>query len=162
MTDARVYEARVSSPWTEALFVGLTVLFSALLVWRVSARGFDILAAIWLLLAALFLFCAVNYRTLVIRLSPESLRLRFGIFTKTIPMEDIAGCALDDVPALMRYGGAGIHFMSIRGRYLASFNYLEHPRVVVALKRQASLVRDVSLSTRQPDEVIRRIRDATS
>mgnify|MGYP000900013350 CR=1 FL=1 len=33
----------------------------------------------------------------------------------------------------LRYGGAGIHFMSIRGRYRASFNFLEYPRVVIAL-----------------------------
>lgn len=162
MTAALVYEERVSSPWTSALFVGLTVLFSALAVWRVSARGFGILGAVLLLLAVLFLFYALNYRTLVIRLTRESLKLTFGIFSKTVNLENIAHCALDDPPAFMRYGGAGIHYMSVRGRYRVSFNFLEHPRVVVALKRKEGLVKDVSFTTRHPDEVLQLLRDATS
>jgi hypothetical protein len=62
----------------------------------------------------------------------------------------------------MRMGGAGIHFMSIRKRYRASFNFLEHPRVVIAFKRKAGLVRDISFSTRHPDDVLRRIQEAAS
>lgn len=45
--------------------------------------------------------------------------------------------------------------MTVRGRYRASFNFLEHPRVAVQLKRKRGLVRDVSFSTRQPDEIVR-------
>jgi hypothetical protein len=59
-------------------------------------------------------------------------------------------------------GGAGIHFISVRGRYRVSFNFLEHPRVVIALKKKRGLVRDVSFSTRHPDEVLQLIREAES
>jgi hypothetical protein len=62
----------------------------------------------------------------------------------------------------MRMGGAGIHFMIIRKRYRASFNFLEHPRVVIALKRNAGLVRDISFSTRRPDDLLRLIKEAVS
>jgi len=62
------------------------------------------------------------------------------------------------VPLVMRMGGAGIHFMFVRGRYRVSFNVLEYPRVVLALKKKAGPVCDVSFSTRQPDEVVQRVR----
>jgi hypothetical protein len=108
------------------------------------------------------LFYVLNYRTLNIRLTDKSLKLTFGIFSWTVPLDNIKACGLDEIPALMRLGGAGIHFMSIRGRYRASFNFLEYPRVVVALKRKAGPVRDISFTTRRPDEVLRLLEEAAA
>ena len=88
--------------------------------------------------------------------------LRFGLFTWKVPLENVEVCRLDDAPALMRLGGAGIHFMSVRGRYRASFNFLDHPRVVVAFKRRVGPVQDLSFSTRQPEEMLRRLWEARS
>jgi hypothetical protein len=62
----------------------------------------------------------------------------------------------------MRLGGAGIHFMVIENRYRASFNFLEYPRVVIALKRKKGPVRDISFSTRHPEELLQRLRDSVS
>jgi hypothetical protein len=162
MTQEPAYEERVSSGWTEALFVALTILFVTLLVWRTCAAGLDGLGAAFLFLSAFFLFYSLNYRTLVVRLTTHALELKFGIFSWTVPLDNVEGCRLDDLPTLMRYGGAGIHFMLIRGRYRASFNFLEHPRVVISLKKRAGPVRDVSFSTRRPDEVIRLVEAAVS
>jgi hypothetical protein len=104
----------------------------------------------------------MNFRTLIIRLSSEFLKLKFGIFTWTIPLYNVEKCNIDYLPPLMRFGGAGIHFMYIRRRYRASFNFLEHPRVVIALKNKVGPVQDISFSTRQPEEIIGLIRDSLS
>ncbi len=160
--DDLVYTERISSARTEALFLALTALFALLSVRRVKARRRDLLSTVFCCFCAVFLFYAVNYRTLIIRLTPEALKLRFGIFTWVVPLANIEECRLDALPALMRYGGAGIHFMVIRGSYRASFNFLEHPRIVIALKRQAGPVRDISFSTRRPDDVLRFIREAAA
>ena len=160
--DDLIYDERVTSKRTEALFLALTILFFLLLIWRVTAGSLDILAAVFFCLFGLFLFYSVNYRTLIIRLTAESLKLTFGVFTWTVPFDNVEECRLDDVPALMRMGGAGIHFMIIRKRYRASFNFLEHPRVVIVLKRKEGLVRDISFSTRRPDDVLRFIQEAVS
>ena len=74
-------------------------------------------------------------------------------------MDNIESCKLDNLPALNKYGGAGIHFMFVDGRYRASFNFLEYPRVVVALKKKGR-VQDISFTTRQPEEVLRLIHQA--
>ena len=162
MTDDLVYDERVSSNRTEALFLALTILFFLLLIWREYAVSLDVLAAVFFCLFILFLFYSVNYKTLVIHLNSESLKLTFGVFAWIVPLDEVDECRLDDVPMLMRMGGAGIHFMIVRKRYRASFNFLEHPRVVIAFKRKQGLVRDISFSTRQPDEMIRLIQEAVT
>lgn len=160
MAEEVLYSERLSSKWTEALFLGLMMLFGVLFLWRVSATRLDGWAAVLLCLCLLFLFYGLNYRTLVIWLTPEALKLTFGIFTWKVPLENVAGCGLDDVPALQRLGGAGIHFTYVRQRYRASFNFLEYPRVVIAFKRKVGPVRDISFSTRQPEEVLRHLQAA--
>ena len=160
--DDLIYDERVTSKRTEGLFLALTILFLLLHIWRVNAADLDILAAVLFCLFGLFLFYSVNYRTLIIRLTSESLKLTFGIFTWTVPLDNVEECRLDDIPVLMRMGGAGIHFMSIRKRYRASFNFLEHPRVVIAFKRKVGLVRDISFSTCRPDDVLRLVQEAVA
>ena len=88
--------------------------------------------------------------------------LTFGIFTWRVPLDNVAECRLDDIPLMMRMGSVGIHFMTIRKRYRASLNFLEHPRVVIAFKRKAGPVRDISFSTRRPEAVLRLIQKAVS
>ena len=160
VTENLLYTERVSSKRTEMLFIALMLLFFTLLIWRVTARGLDILLLVFLCLFAFFFFYALNYRTLTIRLTIKSLKLTFGIFTRNVPLDNIESCRLDEIPVLMRMGGAGIHFMLIRRRYRASFNFLEYPRVVIAFKRKVGPVRDISFSTCHPDEILRLLQDA--
>jgi hypothetical protein len=148
------YEERLSSRGTEALFVVLTILFLGLFGWRTAARGFDGIAAVLLAFAGFFLFYSLNYRTLRIQITPQTIRLSFGLFTWRIPIRDVESIRPDDV-SIWRIGGAGIHFTWIRRRYRAMFNFLEHARVVLGLKRKRGPVRDIVFSTRHPDEIIR-------
>jgi hypothetical protein len=162
MTDEILHNEKISSNKTEALFLALMLLFLMLLIWRVNAVSLDILAVIFFCFFIIFFFYSVNYRTLMIRLTPASLKLKFGIFIWTVPVDNIQECSLDELPVIMKYGGAGIHFMMIRKRYRASFNFLEYPRVVIAFKCNVGPVRDISFSTRQPEEVIRLIQGLLS
>ncbi len=162
LTGKFICTEKFSSKRTEALFISLTLLFFALLVWRGTAHSLDMLALLLMGLSIFFLFYTLNFRTLTIRLSSEALKLRFGIFTWTVPLENIEDSCLDNIPLAMRLGGAGIHFMSIRRRYRASFNFLEYPRIVITFKRKVGPVRDISFSTRQPDELLRSLQEAAA
>jgi hypothetical protein len=162
MTEDLICTEELSSPRTQLLFVALTVLFGALAAWRTRAARASLLARVFLCLAAIFLFYALNYRKLVIRLTPTALRLTFGLFTWTAPLDNVASCRHDELPALQRLGGAGIHFMMVGQRYRVSFNFLEHPRVVVALKNPAGPVCDVSFSTQRPDAWLQLMGEAVS
>jgi Ca2+/Na+ antiporter len=162
MTGEIIYTEQLRSNKTEALFLALTLLFLALFAWRVSTRTLDLLAIGLFCFFALFLFYSLNYCTLVLTLTPRALVLKFGIFTWSVPLHNVAGCHLDELPALQRLGGAGIHFMLIRHRYRVSFNFLEYPRLVLALEEKRGPVQDVSFSTRQPEELRSLIEEATS
>jgi hypothetical protein len=139
----------------------LTLLFLVLALWRVNVRGLDVLTAVCFGLFSFFLFYVLNYRTLIIHLTPDYLKLRFGLFTWTIAMENVENCFLDTA-SLWRIGGAGIHFSWFQRRYRAMFNFLEYPRVVIALKQKRGPVRDVAFSTQQPEQVLHFIRAAAS
>jgi hypothetical protein len=156
-----VFQETLSSKRTEALFVALTALFLLLYAWRIRASGAGFLSAVFLFFCVFFLFYAINYRTLRIHLTPERFKLKFGIFTWTVPLENIESCTRDDLP-LTRIGGAGIHFTSIRRRYRVMFNFLEYPRLVLALKKKQGPVRDVVFSTRRPEEFERLINEAVA
>ena len=155
MANKLAYIERVSSKWTEALFVGLTAVFLLLAIWRLRVDGPHFVSVIFIALFIFFLFYSINYRTLLIRIDSQSLVLKFGVFSLKVPLKNIETCDLDSLPTFMKYGGAGIHFMMIRRRYRVSFNFLEHPRVVVVLRRKMGPIREVSFSTRRPDEVAR-------
>lgn len=148
------YNEKLSSRRTGLLFITLTILFFLLFVWRVNVCGWDGFAIFFLVLSCFFLFYVVNFRTLVIQITSDVLKLSFGIFSWTVPLDNIESCSLDEIPLFMKYGGAGVHFMMIRKRYRASFNFLEYPRVVIAFKNKVGPVQDISFSTRKPEEVI--------
>jgi len=162
MVDNLIYSEKVSSKKTELLFIALTIIFFMLFFWRSRVGSLDFSAYLFLFFFCFFIFYSLNYRTLIIRLTEESLKLSFGVFTWTVPLDNFYDCRVDDIPMSMRMGGAGIHFMFARRRYRASFNFLEHPRVVVELRRKVGLVRDISFSTRNPDELIQLIQQAIS
>lgn len=153
MTSTCLYEERVSSTRTEVLFVALSVLFLLLLIWRATTSGLTALTLAFLCFFGFFLFYSVNYRTLIIRMAPASLELRFGVFSWKVPWETIRGCHLDPTP-MWRIGGAGVHFTMIGRRYRIFLNFLEFPRVVLNLERPRGLIRDIAFTTRRPDEVL--------
>ena len=157
LSNTLLYHERLKSSRTTALFLGLCGLFSGLAFWR--RRYGDGWARLFAIFSGLFLFYVLNYRTLEISLTPHALTLRFGIFTWRIPLQNIAAIELDELPALLRYGGAGIHGMLVGGRYRASFNFLEYPRLVLRFKEKVGPVQDLSFSTHQPDALLRLVND---
>jgi hypothetical protein len=160
MTNDTLYKEKLSSRVTEGLFIGLCVVFLALSIWMLARGGSAFLRILFIVLFIFFLFYAFNYRILVTRITAQWIKLQFGVFSWTIPRSNIQAVEYDDPPLLAKYGGAGIHFIVVRGRYRASFNFLEHSRVIVSLKRKVGPVADISFSTRHPDEIIRLLQPA--
>jgi hypothetical protein len=145
-----LYQESLTSWRTSLLFIGLTLIF--LLMALFTRAGWSVTG--WVL-SAVFAFYVLNYRKLTLLVDRKRLKLTFGLFSWTVPLENLQDCRLDDaLPPFLKYGGAGIHFMTVSGRYRVNFNFLEYPRVVMALKHKAGLVWDVSFSTRRPEELL--------
>lgn len=160
MATEIIYQEVVTSKKTSLFFLALAAEALAFGTWRLQARRTGWITRISLFFGALFSFYTINFRELRVTLDDDSLRLKFGVFSWTIPMANVADCRLDVLQPLQRYGGAGIHFMFVNGRYRVNLNFLEYPRVVVTLARPAGPVQEVSFSTRRPDEVIEAIHAA--
>lgn len=154
MREVIVFKEQVSSKWTTVLFMTLATLFGGAAYLNFWASGVNYLFWFFIFLSTLFLFYSVNYQTLEILITPTFVNLKFGVFLWRISMDNIAGCRLDDIHGLMRYGGGGIHFMMLQGRYRASLNFLEYSRVLLTLKNKIGLVQDISFSTRRPEEIV--------
>jgi hypothetical protein len=151
--NGTVYHEALTSHRTTALFATLAILFLALFAWRFTGGGFGPWAIVWLCLAGVFLFYTVNYRSLSIRISAAEVNLAFGIFRTTLRVEHIASWSVDRA-SLWRISGAGIHFTFIAKRYRMYLNFLEHPRIVLALRQRKGPVREVAFSTRAPGAVM--------
>ena len=161
MADKSIYLERVSSRRTGALFIVLMIAFFIPFLWFARTSFFGGWSTFFFCLSAFFLFYAINYRRLIICLTEETIKLKFGIFSKIIPYDNIENCFLDTSVG-PRSGGAGIHFMFIKGRYTAMYNFIEYDRVVVSLKVRKGPVRDIAFSSRQPEELMGIIRKKLS
>ena len=150
--EGHVFKESNSSGGTEVVFVVLAVLFLLLAVWR-ARSSFGLLAIVFLFGFLFFVFYSLNYRTLIVLMNREALVLRFGVFSWTVPWASIDDAFVDET-SLVRIGGAGIHFTVIKRRYRMYWNFLEFPRVVLALKKPRGWVRDVAFTTRRPAEVL--------
>mgnify|MGYP000268056098 FL=1 len=150
-----IYSEKLTSWRTTRLFLVLALIFFALFFWREVHNGMDMPSIIFICISGFFMFYVVNYRALQIKFTSDSLQLIFGIFHWSEHFTNIEACSLDRLPMINEKGGAGIHFMMVHHRYRVSFNFLEYPRVVMALKKKRGWVQELSFSTRQPEEIIR-------
>lgn len=147
------YYEELSSSKTSLLFLGLMILFLGIFAWRVRVVGFHTGPIICLCIAFLFGFYVLNYRILKITISDEMLELKFGLVRWRILLSNIAAYGLDDSPWIIKYGGAGVHFAFVKGKYRAFFNFLEYSRVLISFHQKQGPVRELVFSTRKPDQV---------
>jgi hypothetical protein len=116
--------------------------------------GFRFLPGLFAFLALFFMFYVFNYRVLEITITSTHLKLKFGLVSWKTKLDNILESRLDDSPAVIKYGGGGVHFAFVKGVYRAFFNFLEYPRVVVSFKKKQGLVQELVFTTRQPDQVL--------
>ena len=149
-----LYQEKVQSRKTSLLFLLLMLIFFALFVWRFSAFGFRALPVVCLFFALFFLFYLINYRILKINISEDAVLLKFGLVRWKTVLANIQTIHLDDSPAWIKYGGAGVHFAFVYRRYRAFYNFLEHPRVLITFHHKQGPVQELVFTTRYPQEVI--------
>jgi hypothetical protein len=147
------YKEEITSGRTEALFIALMLMFLVFSVLRVNSHGIDGWLRVFAAVSVVFLFYSINYRKLIIRITPSNVKLRFGLFHWRIPLDNIESVFLDPV-SLWRIGGAGIHFSFFAGKYRVMFNFLDHDRVVLELKQKQGLIQEIAFTTRKPDVVL--------
>lgn len=159
MTAQPIYSERILSKL-------LALIIGAVALWMAFALGFQILGGsaeidsdpTLLLATLLVLFTPImaNFLRLTILITPENLKVSFGVVSRQIPLENIESCYLDQTSAVY-YGGFGIRIARIHGKWRLVYNVIASPRVVLVLKSGG--IREFVFSTENPDEVLRIINE---
>jgi hypothetical protein len=148
------YTEKITSSGTSLLFLFLSVLFFLLFGLSISSMGFRFFPGLFAFLGAFFALYVLNYRVLKITITASQLILKFGIISWKTSLDNIRECRLDDSPALIKFGGAGVHFAFVKGMYRIFFNFLEYPRVLVSFIKKQGPVQGLVFSTRQPGQIL--------
>lgn len=154
-----IYQERIKSFRTTLLFIVLAGFFFALFVWRYRTVGFRFGSGLTLFFGLFFLFYVLNYRELLIRISAEEVLLNFGLVRWRTKIRNIKEALFDDSPAMIKYGGAGVHFAVVGGEYRAFYNFLEYPRIVLRFHDKQGPVQALVLTTRNPEKILQIIQD---
>ncbi len=111
---------------------------------------------IWLGMFLFFLGMTVNFSKLSVKMSSDSLTVGYGIIKKKIPWGKVEDCYVDEDSALS-YGGWGIRFTRVRGKWRTVYNVIGGPRVVVTLNE--GFVDEIAFSTKKPEKAIKTIKE---
>jgi hypothetical protein len=149
-----LYNEKVRSNFTTVFFVVLALIFFALFAWRYSGVGLRFAPGLFAFLGLFFSFYVINYRVLKITLTDQALMLGFGLVGWKTDLDNIAQATLYDPPFWIKYGGAGVHFSSVEGLYMAFYNFLEYPRILVRFHKKQGPVQALVFTTRQPDQIL--------
>ncbi|MEF8833204.1 MAG: hypothetical protein V5A66_06800 [Candidatus Thermoplasmatota archaeon] len=147
------YEETVFSKWMTLLLGSITTIF--LLIWSYDifvgwSWSDPLLRWFWLGMFLFFLAFTANFSKLKIKINTQGLTVGYGIARKKIPWERVEDCHIDEKSAL-RYGGWGIRFTRVSGKWRTAYNVVGGSRVVVSLNE--GLIREVAFSTKNPEEV---------
>jgi len=97
----------------------------------------------------------VNFLRLTIKITPQGIRVAFGVFKRVIPWENVNSCHMDRI-SVVRYGGWGVRIGRVKGRWRLVYNVIGCPRIVVALKE--GRFKEFVFSTKNPEKIMEVIR----
>lgn len=100
----------------------------------------------------LFVFIGINFSTLTITIDDHHIIVGYGIIKKIILREEVEKCYLDEASAIF-YGGWGIRFGRVKGKWRLVYNTIGDPRVVIALRN--GWYKEFVFSTRNPQDIIK-------
>ncbi|MFQ5909007.1 MAG: hypothetical protein ACE5JE_09340 [Thermoplasmata archaeon] len=110
---------------------------------------------LYLGVAAVFLFLAVSFSRLIIRMTLDSLQIGYGMFRWRIRWGEIEGVELDELSAL-REGGVGVRVLKVKGKWRIVYSVVGGPRIVLSVR--SGRFREVVFSTKNPEEVTALVR----
>lgn len=102
-------------------------------------------------LAILIVFMYM-FRKFIIKMTSDSIIVKYGFSKCTIPWENIEGCYLDKTSAFW-YGGWGLRMGRVNGKWRDIYNIIGFPRVVLSLKKD-KFFKELVFSTKNPDQVM--------
>jgi hypothetical protein len=136
------------------LFVPLTIIgfLSGMFFYKWVRTGKWVINTDYFLFKLFFVLFLVllNFVRMTIKISGMAVRVTFGLFGRTIPVENIEKVYPDEASAL-NYGGWGIRLGWFKGRIREAWTVIGAPRLVLKLKK--AKIPEFVFSTKKPEEV---------
>ena len=155
MQADNIYEEKIFSKGITGILSAVTASFLFVLVYQILVEPIGGRPAsnwFFLLMFILFLGVTINFSRLVIRMTPRSIAVGYGIFKHTIIWENIEGCYSDEA-STSRYEGWGIRLGRVKGKWRLVYNIVRSPRVVLSLRE--GRFREFVFSTKNPEQVVK-------
>ena len=149
-----LYSEKIRSNKTSLLFGILALIFFALFAWRYSVVGLRFVPGLYAFFGLFFCVYFINYRGLHITITDQTLQLKFGVIGWRTDIKNIAHSISYDPPFWIKYGGAGVHFATVDGEYMAFYNFLEYPRILIKFHQKQGIVQALVFTTREPDRIL--------
>lgn len=146
-----IYEEKILSKGITGIFAIVTAGLLFALVYQILIGSIGTYSApnwFLLLMFLLFLGVTINFSRLIIKMTPRSVDVGYGIFKHKIHWENVEDCYLDDALTI----GWGIRIGRVKGKWRLVYNVIGAPRVVLSLKK--GRFREFVFSTKKPEEVI--------
>jgi len=120
--------------------------------------GSELIIVQWVFLGVgiVMLFLALNFGILSIKISPQSVVLRYGIIKNEIKLDDVEDCHHDSRLGI-RYGGWGLRAIRSRGKWVKGYILVRVPKIILSLKE--GKFKEVAISTRNPDKILQIIKE---
>ncbi|MBS3816457.1 MAG: hypothetical protein KGY76_02715 [Candidatus Thermoplasmatota archaeon] len=156
--DTGTYEETVFSKWMTLILGIITTIFFSIWIYDIFVGwnwSVPPLSWFWLGMFLFMLGITINFAKLSIKIDSEGISLGFGILRKKIPWQRVEDSYVDEASAL-RYGGWGLRFTRVEGKWRTAFNAVAGPRVVVSLNK--GFVREIVFSTKDTEKAIQTIK----
>ena len=153
----RVYQERVFSGLWATVPAGFGLAMLVVFIYGRYFSNYEDKSAAWYFLAiSVFLFIvAINFGFLRITITGDTVSTRFGVISRSIPVDNIAG-SYQDKASKASYRGFGVRWGTVNGKRRTVYDVSDLPRVVIRLKQNNN--REFAFSTKNPDAVIKAIR----
>lgn len=155
-----LYQEKLTSKWITIIFLFFALLFLFFIIYQafIGPLGNNP-APNWALaiMFLIFLFLTVNFLRLTIQITPQHLVAGYGIFKHKISWDNVESVYPDKSPVLTNYGGWGIRFGKVGGKWRLVYNIPESDRIVMSLKD--GKFREFVFSTKNSQEVITLIKE---
>ncbi|MFX1339433.1 MAG: hypothetical protein ACFFDK_12545 [Promethearchaeota archaeon] len=149
-----LYKEKIFLKATTISLAIVTLIFLLLLISEILFTKNIFLTVLVFFLFVGFILLTFNFNTLTIRINPHFIKIAYGIFNRTTSWENIRDCYLDNVSNL-RYGGLGIRYARVKGKWRVIYNTYNTARVVLVLRK--GKIKEIVFSTKNPEEAMKLI-----
>jgi hypothetical protein len=161
MQSDKIYEEIIPFSFIKlilGMLASLSILFLVLFVYQALIGSIGTrLAPAWFYLLMFLWFSGItifvtNFRKLVIKITPQSITVGYGIFKSTVLWENVDGCSLDKASTIS-YGGWGMRIGRVKGKWRRVYNVIGCPGIVLELKK--GKFRELVFSTKNPEKLMK-------